>query len=143
MRATVVSTILVVSFAAVGTAFAAQPTKVNVSLLGEGGSDMQIKVSQDTIKSGKIEFDVVNNAITESHEMVLVRLTSADQSIPIVENKHRIDEGKLKTVGEVSGLKAGAHGKLVANLRPGTYELLCNVQGHYEAGMHTLLKVVK
>lgn len=104
---------------------------------------MEIKLSQSTIKAGKVEFDVVNNAMTESHEVVLVRLNSADQKISVVKDKHRVDEGKLKSIGEVSDLKAGAHGKLVANLRPGTYELLCNVKGHYEAGMHTTLSVTK
>jgi uncharacterized cupredoxin-like copper-binding protein len=28
-------------------------------------------------------------------------------------------------------------------LKPGTYELMCNVKGHYEAGMHTVLTVTK
>jgi uncharacterized cupredoxin-like copper-binding protein len=143
MRTTLVAVALPVSFATIGTALAASPAKIDVSLLGEGGSDMEINLSQDTIKSGKVEFNVVNNAMTESHEIVLVRLNSADQNIPIIKDKHRIDEGKLKAIAEVSDLKAGAHRMLFATLSPGTYELLCNVKGHYEAGMHTLLRVMK
>lgn len=102
---------------------------------------MHIKLDQSKIKAGKVEFDVTNEAITESHEMVLVRLKSPDHTIPVIRGKHRIDESKLSTLGEVAGLKAGEHGKLVANLRPGSYELLCNIKGHYESGMHTILTV--
>ena len=133
----------VVLAAASCSAFAAVPAKIQVSLLGEGGGGMEIKLSQATVKAGKVEFDVTNDAMTESHEVVLVRLKMPDQSIPVVKDKHRIDESKLKSLGEVAGLKAGQHGKLVAELRPGTYELLCNQKGHYEAGMHTVLTVTK
>ncbi|MBK1870181.1 plastocyanin/azurin family copper-binding protein [Aestuariivirga sp. YIM B02566] len=131
----------ILSSAITGTAFAAAPAKIKVSLLGEGGAGMEIKLSQSTVKAGKIQFDVTNDAITESHEVVLVKLNSPDQAIPVVKEKHRIDEGKLKALGEVEGLKAGEHGKLVVTLRPGAYELLCNIKGHYEAGMHTVLVV--
>jgi len=101
---------------------------------------MQIKLPKN---AGKVEFDVVNGSITESHEMVLVRLTSADQKIAVDQNKHRVDEGNLKSLGEVSGLKPGEHRTPVANLRPGAYELLCNIKGHYESGMHTVFTVTK
>jgi uncharacterized cupredoxin-like copper-binding protein len=141
MKLLCASLILVSAFG--GTAFAVAPTKIQVSLLGEGGGTMEIKLSQSTVKAGKVEFDVANEAISESHEVVLVRLKSPDQSIPVVTDKHRVDESKLKSLGEVSGLKAGGRGKLVAKLEPGAYELLCNVKDHYEAGMHTILTVTK
>lgn len=131
----------ILSSALTGTAFAAAPAKIKVSLLGEGGAGMEIKLSQAAVKAGKVEFDVTNDALTESHEVVLIKLNSPDQAIPVVQDKHRIDEGKLKSLGEVSGLKAGEHGKLVVTLRPGAYELLCNIKGHYESGMHTVLTV--
>ncbi|MFZ5672812.1 MAG: copper resistance protein [Pseudomonadota bacterium] len=124
-----------------GTAFAAAPTKIKVSLLGEGGAGMEIKLSQASVKAGKVEFDVTNDAITESHEVVLVKLKSPDQAIPVVKDKHRVDEGRLQSFGEVPDLKAGEHGKLVVTLKPGAYELLCNIKGHYESGMHTVLTV--
>lgn len=123
--------------------FAASPAVVRVSLTGEGGSDMRIKLDQTSIKAGKVVLNVTNDAMTESHELVLVKLSKPDQKIPVSKDKHRVDESKLTSIGEVSNLKAGAHGKLAANLKPGTYELLCNIKGHYEAGMHTILTVTK
>lgn len=40
------------------------------------------------------------------------------------------------------GIAAGATGWTTVNLKPGRYELLCNIAGHYGAGMFTQLTVV-
>jgi len=69
------------------------------------------------------------------------RLKSPDLPIPVNATKNRIDESKLKSLGEVSDLKPGASGKLNARLTPGTYLLFCNMKGHYEAGMQARLTV--
>lgn len=110
---------------------------------GEGGGPMTLTLDQTTIKAGETTFLVHNDAITEEHEMVLVKLKSADQTIAVVKAKHRVDEKTLDSLGEVAELKPGAHGQLKANLAPGSYVLLCNIKGHYEAGMHAMLTVTK
>lgn len=122
-------------------AFAA--TTVKVVEGGEGGGPMTLSVDQPTVKAGDVVFQVHNDAVSEEHEMVLVKLKSPDQHIPVVAAKHRVDEKKLKSLGEVADLKPGADGMLKAKLQPGTYLLLCNIKGHYEAGMHAKLVVTK
>jgi len=104
---------------------------------------MTIKLDQKTVKAGKIAFDVTNEAMGEDHELVLIKLKDEKQTLPLLKDKHRIDESKLKSLGEVADLKPGDHGTMTALLKPGAYELLCNVKGHYEAGMHTVLTVTK
>jgi len=129
--------------ASIASFAATSPTTIHVTLTGEGGSDMAIKLDQSTVKAGKVTFDVTNEAMGEDHEMVLVRLKDKNQTIPVIKDKHRVDESKLKSMGEVADLKPGDHGTLTATLKPGAYELMCNVKGHYEAGMHTVLTVTK
>jgi len=74
---------------------------------------------------------------------VLVKLKSPDATVNVVAGKHRVNEKQLKSVGEVSELKPGADGQLKAKLTAGSYLLLCNIKGHYEAGMHATLTVTK
>jgi uncharacterized cupredoxin-like copper-binding protein len=132
------------AFVASSPLFAAtSPTTIHVSLNGEGGSAMTIKLDQSTVKAGKIVFDVTNEAMSEDHELVLIKLKDEKQTLPLLKDKHRVDERKLKSLGEVADLKPGDHGTLTAMLKPGAYELMCNVKGHYEAGMHTVLTVTK
>ncbi|OWV96715.1 copper resistance protein [Rhizobium sp. R72] len=118
-------------------------TTVKVTEGGEGGGPMTLTLDQTTIKAGETIFAVHNDAMTEEHEMVLVKLKSPDQKIPVIASRHRVDEKQLKSIGEVSDLKPGADGQLKAKLAPGAYLLLCNIKGHYEAGMQAGLTVTR
>jgi len=116
-------------------------TVVNVELSGEGGSAMSLKIDKPTVKAGETVFQVKNTAMTEDHEMVLVRLKKKDQKVPLIASKHRIDESKLRPLSEVADLKPSGTGELKAALKPGDYLLFCNIKGHYEAGMSGHLTV--
>ena len=43
--------------------------------------------------------------------------------------------------GEGDGIRSGQLGWVTENLSPGHYELVCNLPGHYAAGMWTELVV--
>ena len=122
-------------------AFAATTT-VNVMLMGEGGGGMKIEADKAQLPAGDVVFNVANHAMTEQHEMILVKLNSPDQEIPLDMKKHRVEEKQLKSLGEVAELQPADTGSLKAKLKAGTYMLLCNIKGHYEAGMWTKLTVV-
>ncbi|HBF29098.1 plastocyanin/azurin family copper-binding protein [Rhizobium sp.] len=124
----------------VAPSFAAD-TQIKVTETGEGGGAMGLKLEPATVKAGNAVFHVHNDAMTENHEMIVVKLDKPDAAIPLDIKKHRIDEKKLKSLGEVSDLKPGADGMLKANLKAGTYLVFCNIKGHYEAGMQSKLVV--
>jgi uncharacterized cupredoxin-like copper-binding protein len=132
-----------VSMLASTAAFAAMPIEtVAVSLSGEAGEPMKIAVDKVSVKAGKLEFAVSNDAIGTDHEMVLVKLAVKDVVFSTDPKTHRIDESKLEAMGEVAGLKAGDTGKLSVELAAGEYVLLCNHKSHYELGMATHITVV-
>lgn len=116
-------------------------TSVKVSLTGESGGKMGMDLSQSTVPAGKVKFDVTNAASSTGHEMVIVKLASKDEKLPFDAGKDRVEENKVKSLGEVSGLKAGQHGTVTVDMKPGEYELICNHKGHYTAGMRAMLTV--
>ena len=124
--------------------FAAQSVqKVKVELAGEADQPMSIVIDQSTLKAGIVEFDVANTAIGTDHEMVLVKVASADIKLISGPKSHRVDEHKLKSLGEVAGLKAGHVDTLTVKLVPGDYMLICNHKFHFELGMATHLTVTQ
>ena len=122
------------------SAFAAATT-VTVKLAGEGGGAMKIDLDKTTIPGGDVIFNVANHAMSDGHEMILVKLNSPDEKIPVDTAKHRIDEKQIDALGEVAELKPSGTGTLTATLQPGAYVVLCNIKGHFEAGMATKLTV--
>lgn len=117
-------------------------TVVNVVEDGEGGSAMSLKLDPQTVKAGEITFNLKNDAVSEEHEMVVVRLKAADEKIPFDAKKNRVDENKLKSMGEIGDIKPGAEGTMTAKLKAGTYLVFCNIKGHYQAGMASKLTVI-
>jgi uncharacterized cupredoxin-like copper-binding protein len=110
-------------------------TTVMVEESGESGGKMVITMDKTEVPAGEVVFKVANAAVTEEHEMVLVKLKKAGEKIVVNSKTHRIDEKKIDALGEVADLKPSDKGELKADLKPGAYVLLCNLKGHYEAGM--------
>ena len=47
------------------------------------------------------------------------------------------------SIGMIEDMKPGTSGRMTLQLKPGTYELFCNVTEHYAAGQHTTFTVTK
>jgi uncharacterized cupredoxin-like copper-binding protein len=138
---TLASTLVFSTYSVSQSATAAAPTIVKVSLAGEADNPMTINIDVAKAKAGVVEFDVTNEAIGTDHEVVLVKLKHPTQKIAVDPAKDRIDEGKLKSMGEVAALQPGAMGKLKVKLAAGDYLLLCNHKSHYKMGMYTAFTV--
>lgn len=135
-------------------------TVVNVSLTDSGGSmmggrggmmsggSMRLSADQATVAHGTVSF-LVTNGGGINHEMVILPLLNSQAvgTRPIGGNA-KIDE--VGSLGEASnnngkdageGVEPGASSWTTVTLAPGQYELVCNLPGHYSAGMYTLLTV--
>jgi uncharacterized cupredoxin-like copper-binding protein len=73
--------------------------------------------------------------------MIVMYLEDPTSPLPFLTDENRVDEDKAGDKGEVSELEPGASGSLTVNLKAGTYLLICNVAGHYAAGMWTVFTV--
>jgi uncharacterized cupredoxin-like copper-binding protein len=93
--------------------------------------DMWIKSSVPSVKAGKVTFNVANTGQT-MHGFAIV-------PAPAKVSGGLVDESTFLASGD--HLAAGASGTVTADLKPGTYELICHVPGHYAAGQKTTFEV--
>ncbi len=98
---------------------------------------MGIKVSQPSAPTGDVTFNVTNSSKDTIHEMIVMYLADPSKPLPYIDNEERVDEDQAGDKGEVSELDPGKSGSLTVHLNPGKYLLICNVPGHYAAGMWT------
>ena len=102
---------------------------------------MGITLSRDHAPAGDVTFKVTNSSHDTIHEMLVVPIPEPGRSPPFVASESRIDEEAARDLGEVSELDPGQSGALTLDLKPGTYLLVCNIAGHYMAGMWEILTV--
>jgi len=112
------------------------------------GGSMRVVTSTDHVSAGMVSFRVANTG-TLVHELVVLPLPAtqiAGNRVPTIDG--RVDE--TGSLGEVSntcarragtGLSPGTVGWVTLQLPPGNYELVCNIAGHYDAGMYAELTV--
>lgn len=88
--------------------------------------------------SGQHRFDVTNEG-TLAHEFVIVRTDAELDGLPV--EAGRVAESSLDVLGEVEEFPAAESRSASFFLVPGRYLLICNIPGHYEAGMRAELVV--
>ena len=109
---------------------------------------MQVLVTPSTAPAGTVSLRVTNTGVM-THELVVLPLPDG-QAVGdrAVGTDGRVDE--TGSLGEVSrtcgagsgdGLASGSAGWTSLQLKAARYELVCNLTGHYAAGMFALLTV--
>lgn len=104
---------------------------------------MGIKLDRTSAPTGDVTFNVTNTSKDTIHEMIVIYLQNPGKPLPYIANENRVDEDTASDKGEVSELDPGRSGSLTLHLKPGKYLLICNVPGHYAAGMWTEFRVTK
>lgn len=103
----------------------AQPVKVSLT-------EMAISTSPSSVKAGNVAFDVSNDGTVE-HEMVVIKTNKKAGDLP-TDSSGKADE--TGSVGETE-VQPGESSELDLKLAAGHYALICNLPGHYAAGMYT------
>jgi uncharacterized cupredoxin-like copper-binding protein len=129
-----------------GPTAATGPT--GASATGGGGStvdatekDFAIGVDPATATAGTVDFEI-SNAGPSVHEFVVFQTDLAPDQLPVNDDGTVNEEGKGVThIDEVEDIAVGATESLSVDLDAGNYVLICNLPGHYQAGMHTAFTV--
>ncbi len=114
-------------------------TPVSVTLSSTSSTDMSIDLSQTYAPQGTVSF-LVTNTDTMKHEFVVLQTDTPAADFPISSfegESNRFNEDKAGTnVGETGDMEAGTSQVLTIDLKAGHYAVVCNLPGHYAAGMH-------
>ena len=116
-----------------------------------GDSKLTIKMSEfkfdpkdPTAAAGKVKITAPNIGKVE-HELVLFKTNRDPGSFKV--SGGRVNEDALektpgiKDVGEIADVEPGETKSGTFKLSPGKYVMICNVSGHYQAGMYGSITV--
>ena len=95
-----------------------------------------------TLRAGNYVF-VDDNHGPSAHELVMWKTADRVDKLPLLVD-HRVDEESKdldKVLDSGSSLHPGETRLLTVSLDPGHYVLVCNLPGHFVAGMHVDLTV--
>ena len=104
---------------------------------------MSVRTNVTSVKAGQVTFDVTNLSRSIVHEMIVVAVENPNTPLPYDYNTGQIPEKQVKMLGETNGMEPNAEKTITLDLKPGAYLLICNVPGHYAAGMWTPLTVTQ
>jgi uncharacterized cupredoxin-like copper-binding protein len=95
-------------------------------------SEFKVSPSPKSVTHGKITFTAKNKGSME-HYLIVIKTSTAASKLKVTNNRAS-EKGR---VGKVDDIAAGTSKKITLNLKKGHYVLLCNIPGHYKAGMHS------
>lgn len=96
--------------------------------------DIWVAPTVASVHAGKVTFKA-KNVGQLPHELMIERMPMKFVG-PMQPNEDAAQ-------GMIPDMDGGASGQMTVRLRPGTYTLFCNVQGHYAAGQHITFNVTK
>jgi uncharacterized cupredoxin-like copper-binding protein len=121
----------------VTTAASGGPTLVNVEGGEKPDGTYYFTVTPMSVKAGPTTI-TFKNAGTKEHEVVVLKTDTPADKLEVGAN-HEVSEAA--SVGEDSETKPGKTKSTTIDLQPGNYVLVCNIERHYERGMHAALTV--
>ena len=99
--------------------------------------EFKVIPSVKSAQRGKVTF-VVRNAGKVDHDFVVLRTNLAPGKLPVVGARAK----EVGRRGRIPVFSPGKTRRLTLDLKPGKYVLICNVPGHYKAGMFVGFRVV-
>ncbi|MEP7158039.1 MAG: sulfocyanin-like copper-binding protein [Chloroflexota bacterium] len=100
--------------------------------------EFSITLGRSTAAAGTVQFNVKNSGAVV-HEFVVIDTDTAAGALPITGDT--VSEDGLTVVDEIEDIAVAATPTLSVTLTPGHYAIICNIEGHYAAGMHADLTV--
>ena len=110
------------------------------TVIGVTERDFHIATTTRQVTAGAVTLRV-HNAGPDEHELIIA--PERRDGLPLRADGFTVDEESLASSepGSVNPQQPDHTELLSVQLKPGRYVLFCNMEGHYMAGMHTVLVV--
>jgi uncharacterized cupredoxin-like copper-binding protein/mono/diheme cytochrome c family protein len=121
----------------------ATPSATETATSGAGGggngigvtlSEFKVTPAETSTAAGDVTFNVSNQGAV-AHELVVIKTDLAPDALP--QKTGAVDEGAVDVEKKTGNIATKKSENLSVTLTAGKYVLICNVPGHYQAGMHT------
>lgn len=129
--------------ALVAAAFAAVPSGAPAADVRTAATTVAVRLKEwnvipsvPSVRAGKTTF-AVRNVGQLDHDFVVLRTNRAPGKLPIAGTSAK----EVGRVGETPVFRPGQTRRLSLTLKAGKYVLICNVPGHYKAGMFVGFRV--
>lgn len=106
---------------------------IDVTLVDDG-----VTLSETEVSSGTLTFHTTNDG-TQTHEIEVFEGEKDPATLPIED--HVADTEGWTLIDEIEDITPGASADLTLDLEAGTYQVVCNLPGHFENGMYSTLTV--
>ena len=103
--------------------------------------EWSVTVDAESAVAGEVTFAVANEG-SIGHEFLVVKTDFEVGKIPLVEDRFAESAKGVEIVDEIGQFPPGTTASLVVKLEPRRYQLVCNLPGHYAAGMHAGFEVL-
>ena len=103
-------------------------------------TEWAVAVDATTAAAGDVTFTMTNEG-TIGHEFLVVKTDIAVGEIPLDGDHFAEPTDGIEVINEIGEFAKGTTESLTVNLAPGTYQLVCNLPDHYDAGMFISFKV--
>lgn len=101
-------------------------------------NEWEVAPDASSAPAGEVEFAATNSG-SLAHELVIVRSALAADELPV--EGGLVPEDQVDVIGEIEEFAVGQTVRASFRLEAGDYLLICNINGHYEAGMRTAFSI--
>jgi uncharacterized cupredoxin-like copper-binding protein len=103
--------------------------------------EWSVTVDAGSAMAGEVTFTVANQG-SIGHEFLVVKTDIEVGKIPLDGDHFPEPADGLEVIDEIGEFPKGTTESLTLMLEPGKYQLVCNLPGHYAAGMHVGFEVL-
>ncbi len=102
--------------------------------------EFSLKLRPAAVDAGQTTFEIRNTGSVE-HDFLVLDTDLEPDDMPLEKGKVDTKARGIEELGHVHSVRSGQRTTEEVDLAAGRYLLICNVEGHFQSGMHTPFQV--